>query len=315
MKNIFIFGLFLWLATAVNANDVKFWYEDSNSLRPGGYPDDFKEMFENPESWAEMRSKLSVYLVRGNTLKNLIEELGEDWVVKHFCGLLKKENIPVAIDNIGKNRIPAVKLLQRNGVKISHIALQSVLSKFKKSGMKTKERHAEIKKRIESTVSTLIEVRKKFPKAKIGIIDALPSKSLPYEWPYTEVYNKSKAAGAPLQFIHIDAPYSIITKYIQWEGLRQVKKTISDDLKLEFGIIVTDNIGGRSSNKAFYDQVMLMAEQYPKDIYPDYFIMMSWYPHPKYAVRVAGPEGKYTMSKTALDFFKAISKNNKNTSP
>ena len=40
---------------------------------------------------------------------------------------------------------------------------------------------------------------------------------------------------------------------------------------------------------------------------PDYFIMMSWYHHPKHAVRSIGPEGEYTMTRAALDFFNAIS--------
>ena len=148
----------------------------------------------------------------------------------------------------------------------------------------------------------------KIPKAKLGFIDALAAKGLPYDWPYKELYRKSKAAGVPIQFVHVDAPYSSIERTIKWQNLSRVKKVIKGDLKLEFGLIVTDNTGGMKSNKAFYDRVMLLAKKYPKGAYPDYFIMMSWFNHPKYSVRVAGPEGKYTMTKTSLDFFNAISK-------
>ena len=142
---------------------------------------------------------------------------------------------------------------------------------------------------------------------KIGIIDALPAKGVAFAIPYKDLLAKSLAAGAAIQFIHVDAPYSAIEKTIGWENLSRLKKMISLDLELEFGMIVTDNIGGMKSNKAFYDQVMRMSMKYPKAAYPDYFILMSWYPHPKYAVREAGPHGKYTMTRAALDFFNAIS--------
>ena len=306
---ILLVGLLFLTASVGAAGKVKFWYEDNNMRKAGGYPDDFQEMFENPETWSAMRSKLSVYTIRGNTLKNIIADLGEKWIIQHFCGLLKKEKLPVAIDNPA--RIAAIKLLQDNGVTVSHIALQSVLSKFKKSGMSPKEQAAEIRKRIAQTVPRLVALRKEFPKAKIGIIDALAAKGLPYDWPYKELYKKSKAAGAALQFIHVDAPYSKIEKVIQWENFIRIKKTISQDLQLEFGLIVTDNIGGMKSNKAFYDQLMRMAKKYPAAAFPDYFIMMSWYNHPRYSVKKKGPEGEYTMTKTSLDFFNAISKKEK----
>jgi len=303
-----ILGVLLISAPAGFAGEVAFWYEDNNVRKAGGYPEDFKEMFENPDSWAEMRRNLSVYCIRGNTLKNVLRDLGEEWVIEHFCGLLKKEKVPVAIDNPSRDRIPAIKLLQRNGVTISHIALQSVLSKFQARPMTPEQRREEINKRIGTTVPKLVWLRKAFPESKIGIIDALPAKGVAYADPYKDLLDKSRTAGAPIQFIHVDAPYSAIEKTIGWKNLSQLKKTINRDLKLEFGMIVTDNIGGMKSNKAFYDQVMGMGGKYPKESYPDYFILMSWYPHPKHSVRKVGPQGKYTMTRTALDFFNLISK-------
>ena len=298
-----IIGMLLIATPAGFAIETAFWYEDNNMRKAGGYPDDFKEMFENPASWEQMRRKLSVYCIRGNTLKNVINDLGEEWVIQYFCGLLKKENIPVAIDNPSLDRIPSIKLLEQNGLVISHLALQSVLSKFKARSMTPEQRIQEIRKRIETTVPKLVWLRKTFPQSKIGIIDALPPKGVSYADPYADLLAKSRSAGAPIQFIHVDAPYSAIEKTLGWKKLHQLKKTISRDLDLEFGIIVTDNIGGMESNKAFYNQVMRMSRKYPEAAYPDYFILMSWYHHPKYAVRQADPQGEYTMTRTALDFF------------
>jgi len=285
--------------------EPKFWYEDNNMRRAGGYPDDLQYMFENPDTWSEMRARLSVYFIRGNTLRNLIKVVGDKWISNHFCRLLREEEIPVAIDN--PTDISSIKLLESNGVTVSHIALQSVLSKFQARPMLPEQRREEISKRIEATVPELARLRWAFPQTKIGIIDALPAKGIPYAGPYKSLLEKSRAAGAAVQFIHVDAPCSAIEKTIGWGNLYQLKKTISQDLELEFGMIVTDNVGGMDSNKSFYDQVMLIADKYPAAAFPDYFIMMSWYHHPKQAVRNVGPEGEYTMTRAALDFFNAIS--------
>jgi len=297
-------GILFAVAPSAYAGEVAFWYEDSNLRKAGGYPDDFQYMFENPDSWAELRSKLSVYCIRGNTLKNVVKDLGEEWVREHFCGVLKREKLPVAIDN--PTSLPSIRLLQDGGVVVSHIALQSVLSKFEKYKLTSDERNAEITRRIDQAVRRLVELRQQFPDSKIGIIDALPAKGLPYAWPYAELKKKSTAAGAALQFVHVDAPYSKIEQVIKWKNVEQIKKTISDDLDLEFGVIVTDNEGGMRSNRSFHDQVMLMAEKYPRAAFPDYFIMMSWYDHPKYAVKNEGPEGEYTMARTSLAFINAV---------
>jgi len=76
---ILIIGLLFTVMAAEISAGVEFWYEDNNMRKAGGYPEDFKEMFEKPETWKEMRSKLSVYYIRGNTLKNVINDLGEEW--------------------------------------------------------------------------------------------------------------------------------------------------------------------------------------------------------------------------------------------
>ena len=184
-------GLLLIASSAGYAGETTFWYEDNNMRKAGGYPEDFKEMFENPDSWSEMRSHLSVYCIRGNTLKNLVNDLGSQWVAKHFCGLLKKDKIPVAIDNPSPDRFPAIKLLQENGIVISHLALQSVLSKFKARPMTPDEKNREISKRIETALPKLKRLRKEFPQAKIGIIDALPPKGIPYAEPRICLKNRA----------------------------------------------------------------------------------------------------------------------------
>ena len=89
---------FLLAASAGYAGKTAFWYEDNNVRKAGGYPADFKEMFENPDSWSEMRSHLSVYFIRGNTLKNLVNDLGAMGSEAFLWA--SGEKIPVAIDNL-----------------------------------------------------------------------------------------------------------------------------------------------------------------------------------------------------------------------
>lgn len=65
--------------------EVSFWYEDNNLQRAGGCPDDFEEMFTSPDSWKELRSQVSVYYIRGSSLRNVRDDLGEDFFINKFC--------------------------------------------------------------------------------------------------------------------------------------------------------------------------------------------------------------------------------------
>ena len=284
----------------------EFWYEDNNMRRAGGYPPDFQEMWERPDSWKELRSKLDVYYIRGNTLKNILNDFGEDWVADHFAAVLIKEGIPVAVENIGTRGgyLSSAKTLQDMGVEIRSIALQSVLSKFEASPMEAEDQNAEIRRRIGVTVEQLKLAQQAFPDLPLGIIDALPPKGLPWRKFYPKFVAAAKAAGVPISFIQVDCPLSKLGKTVKDQDLHDLRHIIVDDLQLEYGFICTDNIGGMESDAAFRDSLLRLAEVFPRKAYPDAFIVMSWYHHPQFAVRE--DEGAIPMTRTALEFFEAI---------
>lgn len=291
---------------------VSFWYEDNNVQQAGGYPDDFDEMYNDPDSWAALRDKLSVYYIRGSSLRNIRDELGEDFFTNKFCRLFREENLPVAIDNPGEPQHWGVMHdLIDNGVTVSHIALQSVLSKFGGGrGMTEEEQKAELLSRILFASERMKQLKDSFPDSKVGIIDALPTKAYLYEWAYLELMEHSTASNAPVEFIHVDCPAPALYSgtFIDWEELGNVKRVITEELDVDYGFVVTDGDAGRYSNQAFNESVLRLGRLFPREHYPDYFIMMSWFPFPEYSVRIEpGADGEFTMTRTAYDFIETVS--------
>jgi len=288
------------------ASQPEFWYQDNNMRKAGGYPPDFREMWEQPETWQELRSMLDVYYIRGNTLKNILKDFGNDWVKNHFAAILIEDDIPVAIDNIGLRGgyLPAVKELEKMGVEIQSIALQSVLSKFQAKPMKPKERVAEIRRRIPLAVEQLQIARQAFPEVQLGIIDALPPKELPWRVCYPEFVNATRAAGVAIDFIHVDCPLSKIDVTVEANDLHDLRKVLCHDLDLAYGFICTDNIGGMKSDSDYKKSLQRLAKAIPREAWPDIFIVMSWYNHPQFAVR--RDAGAIPMTEAALAFFQAL---------
>lgn len=284
----------------------QFWYEDNNMRRAGGYPPDFQQMWEEPDSWKDLRSILDVYCLRGNTLKNVTEEFGKDWIADHLAAVLIESGLPVAIDNPGRGGVhfDAMELLQDLGVEIHSIALQSVLSKFAAARMTPDQRAAEIRRRIPLAVEQLKIVRQAFPKVALGIIDALPAKGLPWRRFYPEFVRAARDAGVEIAFIHIDCPLSKIGTVVKDADLRDLRRVISNELRLEYGFICTDNVGGMKTDAAYHAALQRLASIFPRAVYPDAFIVMSWYHHPRFAVRRV--EGSVPMTQAALEFFLAL---------
>lgn len=295
----------------VSPQKTLFWYEDNNQGVAGGFPDDFERMFTNPDSWKELRSKIGVYYIRGNSLAALVKKYGEDFIKNKFVKVLARDGIVLAIDNPDSND-NAVPLLKRCGANVGYIALQSTLSKipmpeYKKDGPRL------VAERVDQAVSTITALKKQYPGIKVGLIDATPTKGWDYATPYRELSRRLAANGTPLDFIHLDCPEELPTagKNITWDKVFEVEDFVKNELKIPFGFICTSASGGRTSDAEFYNNVMQIPEHY-RGHRPDQFIMMSWFPHPEHAIPENPPPGQFTMTKTALDLFKALSSQNGN---
>ena len=277
----------------------QFWFEDNNQREAGGYPPDFREMFEHPETWKELLASIDVYYMRGNTLRNLFDDLGEAFVRDRFAKVLKDANIPVAIDNIPSNT-SSIRKLAGYGVTISHAALQSSISKCSSE---------EVPARVEQTIQEIIEFGNKLPGTKIGLVDANPTKGRPWQEPYRRLVEGVRAGGGHLDFIHLDCPCDAANsgRRISWKKIKEVERFVHNDLGIQFGLICTSATGGKASDEQFYKDVMAIPDRYLKGpTCPDHFIIMSWYPHPSRSLPEDAPKGQYPMTKTALHFVRKL---------
>jgi hypothetical protein len=280
-----------------------FWYEDNNVHQAGGAPADFPDLFRHPEKWSLLRGKISVYLIRGNTLNNVISVLGEKFVTDTMAPVLVNDNIKLAIDNPQGNFEDIYNLLKGTGLTISHVGLQSALSKPREV---SPQFDPELQGRIEEVKSRILSFHQFAPEIKYGIIDARPTKGWEYENAYKRLFDALDATNHKLDFIMLDCPYSYPAAgdKITWAGLKAVEQYVQHDLGIEYGLIITDNVGGMSGEKEFFDSVMSYGENYIKTgTVPDYFVLMSWFNHPALSLPENAPVGSCPMTKVGLHLF------------
>jgi hypothetical protein len=283
-----------------------FWYEDNNMNTAGGFPPDFTEMFINPAKWEKLRDTLSVYMVRGNTLNNIINQEGESFINDYFAPVMAGSNLSLAIDNP-----PSVSawpdfynLLTENGITISHVALQSVLSKPRNSI--SPQYDPELENRIQEVKMDIQAYKQTAPDIQYGIIDARPTKGWEYRTAYKRTQDVLRSAGLDLDFILLYCPYTYLLQgtNINWTNLKEVEAFVMDSLETGYGLIITDNTGGMQSDQAFYDRVMAFARAYDKTVtIPDYFVLMSWFLHPSRALPENAADGQYPMTRVGLELF------------
>jgi hypothetical protein len=283
-----------------------FWYEDNNMNTAGGFPPDFTEMFTDPGKWEMLRDTLTVYLVRGNTLSNIINQEGESFIEDHFAPVLSVSNLSLAIDNPPPVSAWPVfyKLLTDNEITISHVALQSVLSKPRNDI--SPQYDPELENRIQEVKNDIQAYHQTAPYVRYGIIDARPTKGWEYRNAYKRTQDALRSVALDLDFILLDCPYSYPLQgtNINWTNLKEVEAFVMDSLNAGYGLIMTDNTGGMESDQAFYDRVMAYASAYDKTgSVPDYFVLMSWFLHPSKALPENAPDGQYPMTKVGLELF------------
>jgi hypothetical protein len=295
------------------------WFEDNNMGRAGGTPPDLKERFMKPETWAQAREIIEVYYIRSNTFWRPENGLDDEFIQKHFIPVLNQSNIEIAIDSGGatwssakdKNNhseIDLIRKLKSFGGKVNYVGLQSVLSKpLTENGRKVEY---PMEQRINDVVKFSQLLKKNFPDIKIGIIDALPTKGLPYKEEYKQLADAMRANKLELDFIHLDCPYEHPQsgQRITWEGVKEVENYVKDVIGTKFGMIATSKLGaGDTSDELFHRNVMDIPNQMHKvGANPNHYVMMSWFPYPQTSIPDNAAEGKYPSLKTTVLFFKQL---------
>jgi len=303
--------VFAVVSAAATAADI--WYEDNNLGRANGMPPDFASKFSQPESFSQASQYLRVYMVRTNVL----DAMSDEFLAGSFHPYLTKNNIKLAIDAAGATWMQAsgrkiladreIRLLQRLrrlGMQVDYVSLQSVLSKPLVIDGVTVD--YPMSKRIKDAVTYAKSVRKIYPQAQTGIIDAIPSHVEDYRQPYLLLKNAMAKGGGALSYIHLDMPFDIPREQllgITWPQARAVESYVEEVLGIRFGFMTTSAKGGRASSKAFHERVLAAQECYlgaggtPTD-----FIIASWFPFPQATIPETATGDDYPAMRTVLEY-------------
>ena len=303
----------VFAAISATATAANIWYEDNNLGRANGMPADFASKFSQPESFSQASSYLRVYMVRSNVLA----AMDDGFLADSFHPYLTRNNIKLAIDAVGatwmqaperkiiaNREIRLLERLKRLGMQVDYVSLQSVLSKPLVIDGVTVD--YPMSKRIKDAVTHAKSVRKIYPQAQIGIIDAIPSHVEDYRQPYLLLKNALARERIALSYIHLDMPFDIPREQllgITWAQARAVESYVEEVLGLRFGFMTTSAKGGRASSKEFHERVLAAQECYlgaggtPGDL-----IIASWFPFPQTTIPETAAGDDYPAMRTVLEY-------------
>lgn len=298
---------------------AEMWYEDNNQARSGGIPRDFKEKFVKPETWARAREVMDVYMIRANSLDSRENAIDEEFIREKMAPVLKAANLPVAIDfggatwrnagrkqNMLQRELNLVGIILEAGIQIRCGSLQSVLSKPLFDENSGKRILYPMDKRYQDVLDYFQAFKKQFPGLAIGIIDALPTHDDDYETAYCGLKEKLARYGFKLDHILLDIPFELPEENRlnnSWPKVKAVERYVKHEVGCRFGLIGASKTAGHESDRAYHRALLKMLDRCRTHrIEPDFFIMMSWFPHPKRSIPDNAPEGEYPAMKTFVEF-------------
>jgi len=277
-------------------NCAEFWYEDNNLGFGGGLPTDFFGRYDAPETWTQASQAMDVFCLRSNSFRFFIQ--GRSTFQQKMATVHNSNGTRFAIDSTEAGwahylsdfttptfglTIGQIEDLQSNGVTVTDITLQSVLSKPTPDG----EPYA-MSWRIKDVVEFFKQVKPLFPAVRIGIIDALPTHNRNYKGPYSDLKTALAEEGYALDFIHLDMPFSYPRNRRNgnsWSKMVAVGEYIQNVIGAELGLICTDNVGGSASNNLYRQYVLDGVKKYIQaGGKADQYILMAWFPYPNETV-------------------------------
>jgi hypothetical protein len=310
-------ALVLFLAIAAKGLCGELWFEDSNLGVAGGLPGDFKEKFVNPESWAEARKHIAVYMVRTNVLFDGRHGISEEFLRDHFFPVLAASRIRFALDAGGATwmtqpgrarllprELELVRRIERLGGKVCCISLQSVLSKPLPANARALD--YPMAQRVADVVAYAQAVHALDPSIAIGLIDALPSHGEDYRGPYLALKQALEQRGLKLAYIHLDTTYELIRDRRQgmsWQTVAEVERFVRGPVDARFGLFFTSRQGGVASARAFHVNVVgMLEESLSQRLAPDSYILASWFPHPSSSIPENAGGFDFPAMRTTLQF-------------
>lgn len=286
----------MWLFYKPQLRDL-FWYEDNNLGKNGGYPTDFLTKFTTQE-WQACSEKIDVYQIGLVTLR----QFPETFLTEIFLPYLKKHRLALALDvegatwlhlNPGREALFETERVQIHRLSqlqapVKYVTLQSVLCKDTLTGEDYSLAH-----RIQDIKTYKAMVRRYFPEARVGIIDALPSHGKDWKMLYSKLCSTvtarfGNAVFVPIiDYVHLDAPYR---GYIQsawdvltWYDINRIRKFLNSR-QIKFGLLLTSE-SGKVSSQAFTDDVVQMHHDICKYLGSAVEeVLISWFAYPEVTV-------------------------------
>ena len=289
------------------------WVEENNLGRAGGLPPDFTAMFTTRTGdWTRARDYIGVYLLRMNALEDPENGITDDFLGAAFLPTLEASGIGLALDVNGATwaqcreharvmfqEAEQIDRIMRLGGEVRYLSLQSALSKPSSVCLEY-GRDEGYDLRIADVVRYVGYMKGRYPGVQVGLIDAMPAKGWDYQPVYRQLVEALRAQHLTLDYLHLDFPMEAATA--DWANARAAEDFVRHDLGLRVGITYTSKDGGRTSNEAFYANVLEAFRAFrAAGGRPDDLWVTSWYPHPTVSLPEDATDDAPLM-KVVLDF-------------
>ena len=286
------------------------WYEDNNLAETSGIPDDFLSRYqpEKLESWRRARETMDVFKLSTSAYSRHL--MGKPALLRRFAAAHR--GTPVCLDDTSATwahhrsaqptyagSMGVIESLQRNGVDVRYVSLQSVLDK------PTPDRtFYPMAKRVQDVVGYVRTCKARFPNIRVGILDAMPSHGrADWSTAYTMVRNALRQAGLSLDFFILDMPMSWAMKPGYMDKLYQVQRFVQTQMRWRFGWTVTLGLPGAPTDAEYRTQLLAGLRSYlERGGGADFMAVMSWSKQP----RRSAPDSISIQSPTTTSMFREV---------
>jgi len=298
--------------------DCWLWYSPSNAAEGGGRLPDFVELFTEEQQWPRARAHTGVLLMKLISLRQMLED---DFIETHFVPKLREWNMRLAFDVSGATWASCLAnrdsrfnaeagVIQRiidAGGRVEFLGLQSVLSKPLPDplpgALSANCPPYSMEQRFGDVLWYLAEMKARFPGIKVGIIDASLAHGEDAADRFGRLADHLAMAGQRMDFVLLDHPYHYGERegVTSWASVRDLEGYIRNELGIPAGLFHVSSVGGRESERRFYDETLASQDRYAEvGGHAEYHVVSSWYPHPQSELPEDAEDPRYPLTKVLL---------------
>jgi hypothetical protein len=281
------------LAFTWNVEATQIWYEPGNAGGGTGVSEDFYQIYGTPEGKDILRNAvrgMDSYMISRSMLESHFA-----YFEQHIAPILISYKLPVSIDTTAitwfgcktkqeqeralQGEVRTVVRLQKMGLTVKHISLQSILSKPGPKGYCDGDAYG-LDARINDVVTYNKFIKKRFDrKIKVGITDALLAKYASGEGDvdpktaYNKLVYRMNQSGEVLDFVIMDHPYEYLSEGSSIWKIKDIVNMLRF-LNIKVGLIVNSKAPSAQfiANSVDYVHQIVAA-----DLGADFILQTSWY--------------------------------------